>query len=399
VNENKDEIKKGRRKTTNKKTDDPKVTDEIKVVEEVKVKKPRTKKTKVIEETKATEVTNDTNDTNDTKVVEETKPKKPRTKKTKVAEETKSVEEIKVPEEVKIVEEIKVVDEPKTKKTRTKKTNDTKVVEEKSKKTSKPRTKKTTVTDDNSKESTPHDVTTNSSTNNNTTIINEIINMSKIKNMGRLHIINFINPSWYIQINEFLQEHPAFYKLIPIVALDEYPNGFNKNPHEDDKDAPINIFETILYGLAFAGADIDYGKYQYLLMQNYFRESELYEDMDMPEDAQPEKVPIYKALVKRLLEEKISIEELSYCPEHMEVIESVEGMTESTVTLLYLLYDEVTRDRCLPYGDKQFKRGMSMFYELENPTKEELKAITNTWTNKKVGLMFVVQYAHYSEFV
>ena len=223
--------------------------------------------------------------------------------------------------------------------------------------------------------------------------------MSKIKNMGRLHIINFINTSWYIQINEFLQEHPAFYKLIPIVALDEYPNGFNKNPHEDDRDAPINIFETILYGLAFAGADIDYGKYQYLLMQNYFRESELYEDMDMPEDAQPEKVPIYKSLVNRLLEEKISIEELSYCPEHMEVIESVEGMTESTVTLLYLLYDEVTRDRCLPYGDKQFKRGMSMFYGLETPTKEELKAITNTWTNKKVGLMFVVQYAHYSEFV
>ena len=81
--------------------------------------------------------------------------------------------------------------------------------------------------------------------------------------MNRLHIINFINPSWYRQINEFLEEHPSFNKLIPIVALDEYPNGFNKNPHEDDKDAPRNIFETILYGLAFAGADIDYGKETY----------------------------------------------------------------------------------------------------------------------------------------
>ena len=218
--------------------------------------------------------------------------------------------------------------------------------------------------------------------------------------MNRLHIINFINPSWYRQINEFLEENPSFNKLIPIVALDEYPNGFNKNPHEDDKDAPRNIFETILYGLAFAGADIDYGKSQYLLMLNYFRKCDVFtEDMEMPENAQPEKVPIYKALVNKLLEEEIIVNDLKYTPEHMEISESVEGMTESTVTLLHLLYDIVTSDRCLPYGDKQFKRGMSMFYELQSPTKEELKEITDTWTNKKVGLMFIVQYAHYSEFV
>ena len=218
--------------------------------------------------------------------------------------------------------------------------------------------------------------------------------------MNRLHIINFINPSWFTQISQFLGEHPAYNKLLPIVALDEYPNGFNKNPHESDKDAPRNIFETILYGLAFAGSDIDYGKIQYLLMLNYFRSCDVFcEDMDMPEDAQPEKIPIYKSLINTLLENDIIINDLMYTPEHMKVIESVEGMTESTVTLLHLLYDVVTSDGCLPYGDKQFKRGMCMFYELENPTKDELKAITNTWTNKKVGLMFVVQYAHYSEFV
>jgi hypothetical protein len=85
--------------------------------------------------------------------------------------------------------------------------------------------------------------------------------------------------------------------------------------------------------------------------------------------------------------------------EDLHIIENVDGMTESTITLLHLLYDEVTTDRCLPYGDKQFKRGMSMFYDLENPTKEELKQITNTWRNKKVGLMFIIQFAHYSEYV
>ena len=216
--------------------------------------------------------------------------------------------------------------------------------------------------------------------------------------MNRLHIINFINASWYNQITDFLDEHPSFKKLIPIVALDEYPNGFNKNPYEDDKDAPRNIFETILYGLALAGADVDYGKDQYLMMLNFFRQCDIFtEDMDLPDDTQPEKVPIYKALVNKLLETDIIINDLKY--EDMEIIESVEGMTESTITLLHLLYNEVTSDKCLPYGDKQFKRGMSMFYDIENPTKEKLKSITDTWTNKKVGLMFVVQYAHYSEFV
>ena len=216
--------------------------------------------------------------------------------------------------------------------------------------------------------------------------------------MNRLQIINLINSSWYRQITEFLEEQPAFDKLIPIVALDEYPNGFNKNPHEQDDDAPRNIFETILYGLALAGADVEYGKSQYLMMLEYFRNCNVFEeDMDMPEDTQPEKVQIYKNLVNKLLEKNIVSNDLKY--EDMEIIESVEGMTESTVTLLHLLYDDVYSDKCLPYGDKQFKRGMMMFYELDEPKKDILKAITNTWGNKKVGLMFVVQFAHYSEFV
>lgn len=216
--------------------------------------------------------------------------------------------------------------------------------------------------------------------------------------MNRLYIISFINPSWHDQISDFLKEHPAYHKLLPIVALDEYPNGFNKNPYESDPDCPRNIFETILNGLAFAGADIDYGKTQYLMMKSYFRSFDtLSEDMEFPEETQPEKVPIYRALIKKLLENYMTVDDLTY--DHMDLIESVEGMTESTITLLHLLYDEVTSEKCLPYGDKQFKRGMSMFYNLNNPTKEELRAITNTWTNKKVGLMFVVQYAHYSQYV
>ena len=119
--------------------------------------------------------------------------------------------------------------------------------------------------------------------------------------------------------------------------------------------------------------------------------------MTFPFEVQPEKFGTYQRLINRLLELKIRPTDFKY--EQMHLIEDVEGMTESTVTLLHLLYDDITTEKCLPYGDKQFKRGMCMFYGLENPSKEELKAITATWRNKKVGLMFVVQYAHYSEFV
>ena len=216
--------------------------------------------------------------------------------------------------------------------------------------------------------------------------------------MNRLLIINLINPSWFRQVTEFLIEHPSYAKLIPIVALDEYPNGFNKNPLEKDPDAPINIFETIIWGLALDKCDVDYGKDQYRQLSKYLRTVEQYtRDMDFPFDVQPEKYGTYQRLINRLLELNIPPTEFKY--EQMHLVEDVEGMTESTVTLLHLLYDEVTTEKCLPYGDKQFKRGMCMFYGLENPTKEELKAITATWRNKKVGLMFVVQYAHYSEYV
>ncbi len=216
--------------------------------------------------------------------------------------------------------------------------------------------------------------------------------------MNRLSIINFINPSWYTQISEFLIEHPSFSKLIPIVALDEYPNGFNKNPHETDADAPRNIFETVIYGLAHANVDIDYGKEQYLMLTKYFRQFDTFTyNMELPEKTQADKVKTYKELINTLLDNNIEITEFKY--EQTHIIENVWGMTESTITLLHLLFDIVTTDRCLPYGDKQFKRGMSMFYDLENPTKEELKEITDTWTNKKVGLMFIVQFAHYSEYI
>ena len=225
--------------------------------------------------------------------------------------------------------------------------------------------------------------------------------------MNRLAIIKFINPGWFKQIAEFLIEHPKYAKLLQIVAVDEFPKGFNKNPYEEDPDSPRNIFETILYGMAFAGCgcDIENGKKQFLLLLNHYRQfgdDDFTYDMEPPDGVQVEKIPTYKGVINTILDNSIKVRDFTFEQSHL--IESVPGMTESTVTLLHLLYGETGSDKCLPYTDKQFKRGMCMFYKLDEPTKdtptkEELKVFTDTWTNKKVGLMFVVQYAHYSEFV
>jgi hypothetical protein len=219
-----------------------------------------------------------------------------------------------------------------------------------------------------------------------------------VNRMERLTIINFINPSWFKQIIEFLDENPDFNKLLPIVALDEYPTGFNKNPHESDPDCPRNIFETLIYGIALAGADVDYGKDQYVKMIKYLREFDVfYEDMEFGFEVEEKKIPIYQALINTLLKNDILVNDLKY--EDMPLIETVPDIGESTITLLHLLYDDIESPKCLPYSDKQFKRGMSMFYGLEDTSVEKLKEITSKWRNKKVGLMFIVQYAHYSEFV
>jgi hypothetical protein len=216
--------------------------------------------------------------------------------------------------------------------------------------------------------------------------------------MNRLNIINFINPSWYKQINQFLDENPAYNKLLPIVALDEFPTGFNKNPYESDEDAPLNIFETIIYGLAHANVDIEYGKLQYLKLIHFFRNNDIYtNNMTFPDDIQKDKISIYQDLINTILNNNFSLHLFTY--DHIHVIQNIAGMTESTITLLHLLYDENTSDKCIPYHDKQFNRGMQMFYNLEHTDVSSLKEITNTWTNKKVGLMFIVQYAHYSEYV
>ena len=162
--------------------------------------------------------------------------------------------------------------------------------------------------------------------------------------MNRLHIINFINPSWHRQITEFLQDHPAFNKLIPIVALDEYPTGFNKNPHETDDDAPRNIFETIIYGLAHAAVDIDYGKSQYLKIVAYLRQvDEFTHNMEFPFEVEDVKRRTYTELINTLLDANIGITEMTYEQLHVVEDDNLECIFFPSVPWVFLWEENLLR--------------------------------------------------------
>ena len=40
---------------------------------------------------------------------------------------------------------------------------------------------------------------------------------------------------------------------------------------------------------------------------------------------------------------------------------------------------------------------MKNFFELTDASEPKLKEITKTWKNKKVGVMFIIQFAYYAD--
>jgi hypothetical protein len=221
--------------------------------------------------------------------------------------------------------------------------------------------------------------------------------------MNRLTVIHLINPSWHSQIIGFLDEHPEFSKLIPIVALDEYPAGFNKNPHETDEDAPINIFETIIYGVSHAGLSPEDGQEHYIEVLKFFRLNYdrlssmqcIDEETAFPFSGLPKKLIAYRELVNKLIEYGIMIHEMKIEDLHIAVLN--QGIGDSTIDLVYLLHSNIDDDRSIPYTDDKFIEGMKNFFGLTDASEPKLKEITKTWKNKKVGVMFIIQFAYYAD--
>jgi len=205
----------------------------------------------------------------------------------------------------------------------------------------------------------------------------------------------FTNRNWYAQVTTFLKEHPEFNKLMPIVAIDEYPMGFNKNPNETTpvEHAALNIFETLLFGISISNVPQEEGKKKFYELVKYYREVPFFHtDMIPNVTLEPKKLKVYQTLVNELIESEIN--PLDMTIDDLHIPQRIIGIGDSVLDLVYLLYADVDDERCVPHLEEKFVEGMERLYK-KKMTPEEVKEKTDTWKNKKVGVMFVTQYAHY----
>lgn len=214
---------------------------------------------------------------------------------------------------------------------------------------------------------------------------------------NRLVAIKFLNRGWYEQVNEFLIEHPEFNKLIPILAIDEYPVGFNKNPGENNPHAALNIFETILFGVSISNVPQEDGKKQFVELVKYFREVPFYhKDMVPNVKLEDKKLRTYQNLINELIDNEINPNEMTL--DDLYIPQRIIGIGDSVLDLVYLLYADVDDERVVPYLEEKFVEGMERLYK-KKLTPNEIKMKADTWKNKKVGVMFITQYAYYYKYL
>lgn len=215
--------------------------------------------------------------------------------------------------------------------------------------------------------------------------------------MNKLAAVKLLNRGWYEQVNEFLIDHPEFNKLIHILAIDEYPVGFNKNPGENNPYAALNIFETILFGISISNVPQEDGKKKFVELVKYFREVPFYH-IDMVPNVQLEerKLKTYQNFINQLIENEINPNEMTL--DDLDIPRGIIGIGDSVLDLVYLLYAKTDDERVVPYLEEKFVEGMERLYR-KKMTQYEIKQKVDTWKNKKVGVMFITQYAYYYKYL
>jgi hypothetical protein len=213
--------------------------------------------------------------------------------------------------------------------------------------------------------------------------------------INKLLETKFTNRRWYAQVIEFLAEHPEFNKLMPIVAIDEYPIGFNKNPNENNPNSALNIFETLLFGISISNVPQEEGRQKFVELANYYRNVPFfYEDMIPTVKLDPKKLKVYQTLVNQLIEAEINPLEMTI--DDLYIPQRIIGIGDSVLDLVYLLYADASDERCVPHLEEKFVEGMERLYK-KKMTPQEIKEKTDTWKNKKVGVMFATQYAYFHQ--
>lgn len=215
---------------------------------------------------------------------------------------------------------------------------------------------------------------------------------------NRMSIILMKDPVWFQAISDFLEENPEFEHLLPYVALTCYPIGYNKNPGEIYRaDAPSNLFEAIIFGIAESGVRAVYGQAQYIQIMTYIRNMSLCDIKfdEFPFRVQPKKQSIYHNFIQVLIKHGYKKQtDLNTITHLHNIIHELKGVGPTTIYICEMLFGNIN-EVTIPYTDRGFISGYSKFYGISKPTKRQMLDTAQRWTNKHVGIMFIMQCFYY----
>jgi len=183
----------------------------------------------------------------------------------------------------------------------------------------------------------------------------------------RLEVIFSTNPTYGCRIIDFISKNPEFESIAYLFPLTDKLICFNK-----DTD-PKCMFEFLLYYIAEAGVNANYGHQQYLIIRQNFNNLNL-------SNIQPKKKQVYIDINNYLLKRNIKPNELKL-EDIVDLKNNVKGVGDGCLTFLYTIYD--TDKVTLPnYSDIGFKKGYQKFYKLDyRPTKAEIIKKSKGWTD------------------
>lgn len=216
----------------------------------------------------------------------------------------------------------------------------------------------------------------------------------------RLSYLFHVNPDYASEILELMIHNPEFLSIGHLIPLTERPVNFNLNKNEPyNVNAPANVFEFLLYYIAEAGVNANYGNQQWNKIRDYIRlhKADPLTNLVSSVDLQPKKQQVYNDLNKILIKHNINPYDLTLT-QVISFKKEVKGIGDGCITFLQSLYaTKFTNETTLPnYSDIGFQKGFMKFYKMDKkPTKKQVFEKSKDWSNIRVVNALMMQCYHY----
>lgn len=205
----------------------------------------------------------------------------------------------------------------------------------------------------------------------------------------RISWLLYTNYNYANEILNFMEHNSEFLKIGHLISLTEKSVGF------DNPEMPQGVFEMLIYYIAEAGVNANYGYKQWIMIKDYIRSHQNNPLTDLSNNIkiQPKKHQVYKDI--NIYLNKNNIKHYDLTLQYAVVMQNnIKGIGDGCITFLQTMFNgKVTIPN---YSDIGFKKGFQKFYELNNqPTKKQIFEKTKNWSNIKIGNMMMQQCYHY----